>query len=51
VEIPEHIKELINLRTQARKEKNWAAADKFRDQIAEMGFEIEDTAQGTTICK
>jgi cysteinyl-tRNA synthetase len=51
VEIPDQVKELIVKRTQARKDKNWVAADHLRDQIAELGYEIEDTAQGTTICK
>ena len=37
---------LIEARTNARKEKNWAEADRIRDQLKEMGIVLEDTAQG-----
>lgn len=36
----------IEARTNARKEKNWAEADRIRDQLKEMGIVLEDTAQG-----
>ncbi|MCQ2481158.1 MAG: cysteine--tRNA ligase [Clostridia bacterium] len=37
---------LIEARTQARKDKNWAEADRIRDLLKEMGIVLEDTAQG-----
>jgi cysteinyl-tRNA synthetase len=37
---------IINIRTQARQNKDWATADKIRDGIKELGIIIEDTAQG-----
>lgn len=37
---------LIEERTQARKEKNWAKADEIRDKLKEMGIVLEDTPQG-----
>lgn len=40
------IEDLIEARTNARKEKNWAEADRIRDQLKEMGIVLEDTAQG-----
>ena len=40
------IESLIEARTNARKEKNWAEADRIRDQLKEMGIVLEDTAQG-----
>ena len=40
------IEALIEARTNARKEKNWAEADRIRDQLKEMGIVLEDTAQG-----
>ncbi len=40
------IEALIEARTNARKEKNWAEADKIRDKLKEMGIVLEDTAQG-----
>ena len=36
----------MEARTNARKEKNWAEADRIRDQLKEMGIVLEDTAQG-----
>ncbi len=40
------IEALIEARTNARKEKSWAEADRIRDQLKEMGIVLEDTAQG-----
>lgn len=40
------IEALIEARTNARKEKNWAEADRIRDQLKERGIVLEDTAQG-----
>ena len=40
------VEALIEGRTNARKEKNWAESDRIRDQLKEMGIVLEDTAQG-----
>lgn len=40
------VEALIEARTNARKEKNWAEADRIRDQLKGMGIVLEDTAQG-----
>ena len=40
------IEALIEARTNARKEKNWAEADRIRDELKAMGIVLEDTAQG-----
>ena len=40
---------MVEARTQARKEKNWAEADRIRDQLLEMGIELKDTPQGVQI--
>ncbi|SHK31568.1 cysteinyl-tRNA synthetase [Selenomonas ruminantium] len=37
---------IINIRQDARKEKNWALADKIRDELKEAGVILEDTPQG-----
>jgi len=37
---------LIRKREEARKTKDWKTADQIRQQLKEMGIEIEDTAQG-----
>ena len=37
---------LIAARAEARAQKNWAEADRIRDQIKELGIVLEDTPQG-----
>ena len=38
---------LVQARTEAKKAKNFAEADRIRDQLKTMGVEIIDTPQGT----
>ncbi|HIR53303.1 MAG TPA: cysteine--tRNA ligase [Candidatus Onthovicinus excrementipullorum] len=40
------VERLIEERSQARKEKNWARADEIRDELKSRGIVIEDTPQG-----
>lgn len=42
----ETIQSLISLREDARKNKNWAEADRLRDELLKMGIEIMDSPQG-----
>lgn len=44
--IDSEVEALIEKRTQARKEKNWAEADRIRDELKNMGVVLEDTAGG-----
>lgn len=44
----EEIEKLIAARNAARKEKNFAEADRIRDELAENGIQIEDGPQGTS---
>lgn len=44
--LEEEIGKLIEERQKARKEKNWALADKIRDNLKERGIVLEDTPQG-----
>ena len=44
--LDEDIDAMIEARTKARKEKNWAEADRIRDELKAMGIVLEDTAQG-----
>ncbi len=37
---------IINIRQDARKDKNWALADKIRDELKEAGVILEDTPNG-----
>ncbi|CAQ83092.1 MULTISPECIES: cysteine--tRNA ligase [Photorhabdus] len=42
------IEALIKQRNDARKNKDWTLADSARDQLNEMGIELEDGPQGTS---
>ena len=42
------INHFIGLRTQARESKNWAEADRIRDDLKAQGIILEDGAGGTT---
>ena len=44
---PDEIQQLIDERTQARKDKDWARADAIRKQLIELDILLEDTPQGT----
>jgi cysteinyl-tRNA synthetase len=37
---------LLNLRMDAKKNKDWATSDKIRDELTKLGFEIKDTKEG-----
>ncbi len=41
------IERLLELRTQARSEKNWPQADRIREQLQAQGVELEDSFHGT----
>ncbi len=47
VEISDDIKTLIQKRDEFKKEKNFAEADKIRDQLLEMGIKLIDSRDGT----
>jgi len=44
--LDDEIEALIAERTQARKDKNWALADKIRDDLKTRGIVLEDTPDG-----
>ncbi len=50
-EIPQKVKELVAKRADARKAKDFALADKIRDEIAALGYTVKETRQGTEITK
>lgn len=41
------IEEKIRLRAEAKKAKNYAEADRIRNELAEKGVTLTDTPQGT----
>jgi len=47
--VPIEIKKLVEQRNQARKEKIWQDADALREEIRALGYEIDDTPQGTRL--
>ena len=49
--IPAKVQELAEKRQQARADKDFAAADALRDEIAAMGYELKDTPEGVKISK
>src|SRR6056297_2931584 len=38
---------VLNLREEARNDKNWELADKIRDDLLDMGIKVNDTPRGT----
>ena len=42
------IDDLIARRMQAKRDKEWAAADAIRDRLKAAGILLEDTAEGTS---
>lgn len=50
-EIPAEVLGLAEQRKTARKAKNFAEADRLRDEIASLGYAVRETRQGTEITK
>ena len=44
--LDDEIEALIQARNDARKAKNWAEADRIRDELKAQGIVLEDTPQG-----
>ncbi len=50
-QIPEEITNLLEQRSKAREEKNWAESDRLRDLIKEKGYIVKDSKDGATVEK
>ena len=37
---------LLNMRLEAKQNKDWATSDKIRNELTDLGFEIKDTKDG-----
>lgn len=48
-EVDDDVQKLIDERNAARKNKNWAEADRIRDELKARGITIKDTPNGTII--
>ncbi len=49
VGIPQKVFDLVDAREVARNEKDWEEADRYRDEIQQLGFVVKDTAGGPQI--
>jgi cysteinyl-tRNA synthetase len=49
--IPDDIMQLAQSRHDARRDKDWAAADQARDALAERGYQVVDTSDGFEVKK
>ncbi len=50
-EVPDEVKKLVAERENARKEKDFKKSDEIREKLRGMGWEIQDTPEGTKIRK
>ncbi len=50
-EIPTDIQVLYEARVAARSSKNWAESDRLRDELKDLGWLVEDTADGSSLRK
>jgi cyanophycinase-like exopeptidase len=48
---PQDVLDLVDQRQSARARKDWVAADELRDQIASLGWQVQDTPEGPEIRK
>ena len=49
--VPDEIKQLVEQRTAAKKNKDYALADEIRNKVLAMGYVIEDTPKGAKVKK
>jgi len=49
--LPEEIKILVAKRQAARNAKDWAASDRLRDTIQDLGYLVQDTKEGMQVIK
>lgn len=49
--IPADVQSLVDARADARKNKDFAASDRLRDEIADKGYEVRDTSDGQVVRK
>ena len=45
---PAEVESLLEARTKARADKDWAEADRIRDALAALQVEVMDRPEGTT---
>ena len=50
-EVPEEVRELLDLRSEARKSKDWLRADEIRTKINSLGYNVLDAESGQILSK
>jgi cysteinyl-tRNA synthetase len=51
IQMPPEIKEIRTKRDQARAQKDFIKSDELRKQLEDLGYEVEDTKEGTKLHK
>lgn len=51
LDCPAQVMELVGKRAQAKKDKDWALADTYRNQIDALGYVVKDTPAGPVVSK
>ena len=51
VDVPSEVQALAQARWEAKLNKNWAEADKLRNKVSALGYEIKDGKDGFEIVK
>ena len=49
IDIPDEVLNLVSAREEARSQKDWGKADAVREEIRNLGFEVEDSREGPKI--
>jgi len=49
--LPQEVQQLVAARRKARQEKDWAASDRFRDEIQTLGYIVQDGKDGMKVIK
>lgn len=49
--LPEDIQKMVDARQKARNEKDWATSDRLRDELQNLGYQVQDTRDGMTLIK
>lgn len=50
-EIPSEVKDIAEERFKARQTKDWGKSDSLRQKLAELGYDVKDSANGYTLSK
>jgi cysteinyl-tRNA synthetase len=49
--VPPEIKEIIVKRDEARGKKDWETSDRLREKLEDLGYQVEDSKEGTKVKK